>query len=279
MKFTGLFLALMMMASIAFAEQPATVYSRVMSGNVTGMMPETDGLDNVDLQKSANSVLRNAAESITKQLGSCNLSYTVTLNRPSVVGILLKAENASGVLYKGINIDLTTGKELDLTDIFREGNGRKEVTGAYYHALLGEDGLMLCDSAGAAYDRVVPYKDLLPFIRAAAANRILPITKLTNAVEGRVVPVKPGALLAIKLDANRSTGYSWVLHTPDEAAVYEIGRSYIMPMNMDNQVGVQGSEIIFLAVQKTGLSKVTMEYKRGWEMMGVQNFSFDIAAY
>ena len=266
MKFTGLFLALMMMASVAFAEQPATVYSRVMSGSVTGMMPETDGLDNVDLQKSANSVLRNAAESITKQLGSCNLSYTVTLNRPSVVGILLKAENASGVLYKGINIDLTTGRELDLTDIFREGNGRKEVTGAYYHALLGEDGLMLCDSAGASYDRVVPYKDLLPFIRAAAANRILPITKLTNAVEGRVVPVKPGALLAVKLDANRSTGYSWA-------------RSYIMPMNMDNQTGVQGSEIIFLAVQKPGLYKVTMEYKRGWEMMGVQNFSFDIAAY
>ena len=54
MKFTGLFLALMMMASVAFAEQPATVYSRVMSGSVTGMMPETDGLDNVDLQKSAN---------------------------------------------------------------------------------------------------------------------------------------------------------------------------------------------------------------------------------
>ena len=279
MKFTGLFLALMMMASVAFAEQPATVYSRVMSGSVTGMMPETDGLDNVDLQKSANSVLRNAAESITKQLGSCNLSYTVTLNRPSVVGILLKAENASGVLYKGINIDLTTGRELDLTDIFREGNGRKEVTGAYYHALLGEDGLMLCDSAGASYDRVVPYKDLLPFIRAAAANRILPITNLTNAVEDRVVPVKPGALLAVKLDANRSTGYSWALHTPDAAAVYEIGRSYIMPMNMDNQTGVQGSEIIFLAVQKPGLYKVTMEYKRGWEMMGVQNFSFDIAAY
>ena len=125
----------------------------------------------------------------------------------------------------------------------------------------------------------MPYKDLLPFIRAAAANRILPITKLTNAVEGRVVPVKPGALLAVKLDANRSTGYSWALHTPDAAAVYEIGRSYIMPMNMDNQTGVQGSEIIFLAVQKPGLYKVTMEYKRGWEMMGVQNFSFDIAAY
>lgn len=278
MKITGLFLALMMMASVAFAEQPATVYSRVLTGSVTGVMPETDGLDNVDLQKSANSVLRNAADSITKQLGSCNLSYTVTLNRPTVVGILLKAEGASGVLYKGINIDLTTGRELALTDIFREGNGKAEVTGAYYHALLGENGLMLCSSAGAAYDRVVPYKDLLPFIRAAAANRLLPITKLTNAVEGRVVPVKPGALLAIKLDANRSTGYSWGLTSTDAANVYEVGRSYIMPMNMDSQAGVMGSEIIFIAVQNPGDYSVTLEYKRGWEMMGVQSFSFDIAA-
>lgn len=278
MKITGLFLALMMMASVAFADYPATVYSRVLSGSVTGTVPETDGLDNIDLQKSANRVLNDAANSLAKQLGSCNLSYTVTLNRPSVVGILLKAENASGVLYKGINIDLTTGRELALTDIFRDAEGRQAVTGSYYHALLGENGLMLTSAAGSAYDRVVPYKDLLPFIRAAAASRILPVTKMTNAVEGRVVPVKPGALLAIKLDANRSTGYSWQVHTPDAAAVYEVGRSYLMPINMDSQAGVMGSEIIFLAVQKPGNYKVTMEYKRGWEMMGVQNFSFDIAA-
>lgn len=278
MKITGLFLALMMMASVAFADYPATVYSRVLSGSVTGTVPETDGLDNIDLQKSANRVLNDAANSLAKQLGSCNLSYTVTLNRPSVVGILLKAENASGVLYKGINIDLTTGRELALTDIFRDAEGRQAVTGSYYHALLSENGLMLTGAAGAAYDRVVPYKDLLPFIRAAAASRILPVTKMTNAVEGRVVPVKPGALLAIKLDANRSTGYSWQVHTPDAAAVYEVGRSYLMPINMDSQAGVMGSEIIFLAVQKPGNYKVTMEYKRGWEMMGVQNFSFDIAA-
>ena len=52
----------------------------------------------------------------------------------------------------------------------------------------------------------------------------------------------------------------------------------MMPMNMDGQTGVMGSEIIFLAVQNPGNFKVTMEYKRGWEMMGVQQFSFDIAA-
>lgn len=52
MKITGLFLALMMMASVAFADYPATVYSRVLSGSVTGTVPETDGLDNIDLQKA-----------------------------------------------------------------------------------------------------------------------------------------------------------------------------------------------------------------------------------
>ncbi len=278
MKITGVFLALMMMASVAFAQQPATVYSRVVSGSVTGTVPETDGLENVDLQKSANRVLAGAADSITKQLGRCNLSYTVTLNRPSVVGILLKAENASGVLYKGINIDLTTGREMALTDIFRGGETFTNITGPYNDALLYEDGVHLRDAAGAAYTRVVPYKDLLPAIRAAEAVRILPVSFMTRAVEGKLVPVKPGALLAVKLDANRSTGYSWQVHPSDAANVYEIGRSYIMPMNMDSQAGVMGSEIIFLAVQNPGSYKVTMEYKRGWEMMGVQNFSFDIAA-
>ena len=101
---------------------------------------------------------------------------------------------------------------------------------------------------------------------------------MTRAVEDRLVPVKPGAILAIKLDANRSTGYSWQVHPSDAASVFEIGRSYMMPMNMDGQTGVMGSEIIFLAVQNPGNYKVTMEYKRGWEMMGVQQFSFDIVA-
>lgn len=278
MKITGLFLALMMIASVCFAEQPATVYSRVVSGSVSGEIPETDGLDNIDLQKSANRVLSDAANSLAKQLGSCRLSYTVTLNRPSVVGILLKAENGAGVLYKGINIDLTTGRELALTDIFRGGETFTNITGSYNSALLYEDGLHLRDAEGAAYTRIVPYKNLLPAVRAAAAVRILPVMKMTRAVEDRLVPVQPGALLAVQLDANRSTGYSWQVHPSDAASVYEIGRSYIMPINMDSQAGVMGSEIIFLAVQNPGNFKVTMEYKRGWEMMGVQNFSFDIAA-
>lgn len=62
MKITGLFLALMMMASVCFAQQTATVYSRVVTGSVSGVIPETDGIDNISLQKSANRVLNNAAD-------------------------------------------------------------------------------------------------------------------------------------------------------------------------------------------------------------------------
>ena len=104
MKITGLFLALMMMASVCFAQQTATVYSRVVTGSVSGVIPETDGIDNISLQKSANRVLNNAADNLAKQLGSCRLSYTVTLNRPTVVGILLKAENGANTVYKGVNM-------------------------------------------------------------------------------------------------------------------------------------------------------------------------------
>lgn len=278
MKITGLFLALMMMASVCFAQQTATVYSRVVTGSVSGVIPETDGIDNISLQKSANRVLNNAADNLAKQLGSCRLSYTVTLNRPTVVGILLKAENGTSTVYKGVNIDLTTGREMALTEIFRGGETFTNITGPYNDALLYEDGVHFRDAEGAAYTRVMPYKNLLPAIRAAEAVRILPVSFMTRAVEDRLVPVKPGAILAIKLDASRSTGYSWQVHPSDAASVFEIGRSYMMPMNMDGQTGVMGSEIIFLAVQNPGNYKVTMEYKRGWEMMGVQQFSFDIAA-
>lgn len=139
MKITGLFLALMMMASVCFAQQTATVYSRVVTGSVSGVIPETDGIDNISLQKSANRVLNNAADNLAKQLGSCRLSYTVTLNRPTVVGILLKAENGANTVYKGVNIDLTTGREMALTEIFRGGETFTNITGPYNDALLYEE--------------------------------------------------------------------------------------------------------------------------------------------
>lgn len=57
MKITGLFLALMMMASVCFAQQTATVYSRVVTGSVSGVIPETDGIDNISLQKAPTACL------------------------------------------------------------------------------------------------------------------------------------------------------------------------------------------------------------------------------
>ena len=74
-------------------------------------------------------MLNNAADNLAKQLGSCRLSYTVTLNRPTVVGILLKAENGANTVYKGVNIDLTTGREMELTEIFRGGETFTNITG------------------------------------------------------------------------------------------------------------------------------------------------------
>ena len=71
---------------------------------------------------------------------------------------------------------------------------------------------------------------------------------------------------------------SAVLERHMGAAVEGSGHTGIGAQHVDGQTGVMGSEIIFLAVQNPGNFKVTMEYKRGWEMMGVQQFSFDIAA-
>ena len=68
---------------------------------------------------------------------------------------MLKAENGANTVYKGVNIDLTTGREMALTEIFRGGETFTNITGPYNDALLYEDGVHFRDADGAAYTRVM----------------------------------------------------------------------------------------------------------------------------
>ena len=283
MRILGILLCCLILglSTVAFAEQPTTVFSKVVATkNMQGEIPEIDGLRYTNLQKSVNGILNSKVKDLLAQVGgSGTVSYEVTLNRPSLVDILLKATNGGRTAYQAVNLDMTTGNEFSIRDFVGEGNAVHEILGAYEGVLFADNGIYTRTSSGAAYSNFVSYSKLFPLLRTGEAGRLLTVYGLTRAVEDKVVTVKAGELLALQLESNRTTGYSWFVEGNGYAGqFYELGRSYVLPGNAaNNRTGMPGLEIIVFGAQEPGEYKVNMEYKRAWEKgSGFDKFSFTV---
>ena len=283
MRILGILLCCLILglSTVAFAEQPTTVFSKVVATkNMQGEIPEIDGLRYTNLQKSVNGILNSKVKDLLAQVGgSGTVSYEVKLNRPSLVVILLKATNGGRTAYQAVNLDMTTGNEFSIRDFVGEGNAVHEILGAYEGVLFADNGIYTRTSSGAAYSNFVSYSKLFPLLRTGEAGRLLTVYGLTRAVEDKVVTVKAGELLALQLESNRTTGYSWFVEGNGYAGqFYELGRSYVLPGNAaNNRTGMPGLEIIVFGAQEPGEYKVNMEYKRAWEKGGgFDKFSFTV---
>ena len=60
------------------------------------------------------------------------------------------------------------------------------------------------------------------------------------------------------------------------AAVTKVGSSFTIVREEEAMVGAPGTEIIFLNVQEPGTYTVNMEYKRPWEKLSLDKFSFTV---
>ena len=196
MRILGILLCCLILglSTVAFAEQPMTVFSKVVATkNMQGEIPEIDGLRYTNLQKSVNGIVNSKVKDLLAQVGgSGTVSYEVKLNRPSLVGILLKATNGGRTAYQAVNLDMTTGNEFSIRDFVGEGNAVHEILGAYEGVLFADNGIYTRTSSGAAYSNFVSYSKLFPLLRTGEAGRLLTVYGLTRAVEDKVVTVKAG---------------------------------------------------------------------------------------
>lgn len=265
----------LMLTVTAFADQRTTVLSVPESGSY----PYIDGSNDAALEKSANDTLRRYAKDLLKEVGNGGtLSYEVTLNRPSLVSILLKADNGGSAAYRGVNIDLTSGREFSVHDFFIDDADVQAALGSYSDVLFTEDGIATRTSKTGAYSTLVPYSKLLPSMRIGEAGRLLQVVKLTQNAAGKVLTMEKGSLMAIKLDSNPSTGYGWTmqLDKAHEGKLVKVGSSFMMPRAGDQRVGTPGSEITFYAAREAGTYNVTMAYGRPWEKRPVNSFAFTV---
>ncbi len=121
-----------------------------------GTIPMVDGVQDINVQKSINALLNDAAEKLGKDAGGqVKLSYEVTLNRPTMFSVVLQA-SGDKTLYKGFNIDIISDKECDPKDFFylKDDFVKTLDTRSY---VFSEEGLLLASENGAAYSEKLSY--------------------------------------------------------------------------------------------------------------------------
>lgn len=279
-------LLLLLFCLPAYADQPTTVLTQYQNrSSLKVELPVLDGANNAALEKSANAILEKKVADLAKTINNNGqVSYEVKLNRPSLVSVLLKAATSGGkAVYQAVNLDLTTGREFSLDDFIQDGNARKEVLKAGYSGILfADDGIYTRATADGPYTDYVSYGKLMPLMRIGEAGRLVTVWKITEAAAERELTVPSGSLIALKVDANPSTGYTWVSDVSGGTGnLYKIGNSFTIPHDKTgsnvNRPGTPGSEIIVFAAQTKGEYTVNMSYKHAWEKgTGVKNFSFKV---
>ena len=214
-------------------------------------------------------MLRNAADEVADKVGKKGkVTYEVTLNRPSLVSVLLKGSNDKRSYVRAVNIDLTTGREFSLDEFFFGGEEREKLLGKNTeNVLFTESGVAFAEKKGAAYDRVFSYQELLPLSRIGDIGRLITVWKLTENSDGKILALKQGDLFAFKLNANPSTGFQWVHSVSGGPAggIVKAGSSFMISNSQKEQTGTPGLEFQFYAAKLPGTYRLQLSYQRPWE--------------
>lgn len=268
-----------------WADQPTTVLTQwEKDKELTVALPVIDGSSNEILEKAANHALRAAVQQLAKKIdGKGQVTYQVSLNRPSLISILFKAVPANAgtsTYYQALNLDLTSGKTFGLGDFLREGMACREILPAnYYELLFSDQGIYSNDGPGKPYSSFTSYAKLAPLMRISEAGRLVKVWRLTQSCAGRELSIPAGSLFAIKLVSNPSTGNRWSSQiTNGQGNLYQIGRSFTMPLKtIEGTTGSSGMEILVFAAQKPGQYTVQMNYGRNWDKVhDADNFAFQV---
>ncbi len=100
-------------------------------------------------------------------------------------------------------------------------------------------------------------------ILTAACNSSKQVS-LTAAANGSQVDVKVGDQIAITLDGNPSTGYTWEANDMDTTMFEQVGDPAFSSSN-PGLVGSVGSLTITFKALKAGTASLSLVYHRPWE--------------
>ncbi len=101
------------------------------------------------------------------------------------------------------------------------------------------------------------------FFKKVFAVFIAVFTAISSFITGSINIQKHD--LAIKLDSNPSTGYSWVVELDKEGVIKESGSHYADRPHIGNLAGAGGTETFYFDAVSDGKVNITLTYGRHWE--------------
>lgn len=106
-------------------------------------------------------------------------------------------------------------------------------------------------------------QQLLPLISGKAAK-----LQLDDSADGTTQQIKKGEVMAITLESNITTGYSWFAVISNPKVLVQMGEpEYQEPSSSSGTplLGAAGMQTFLLQAAETGTATVTLEYKRSFE--------------
>jgi inhibitor of cysteine peptidase len=104
---------------------------------------------------------------------------------------------------------------------------------------------------------------MLPVISGKVAS-----LNLDASADGSTQQLKMGEVMAITLESNPSTGYSWFATVSDPDILSQMGDpKYLAPTESSDTMvlGASGTETFMFQGTAAGSATITLDYKRGWE--------------
>jgi predicted secreted protein len=101
---------------------------------------------------------------------------------------------------------------------------------------------------------------------------------ITEQTKGEV-SLKMGSMLEVRLEANHTTGYSWVARPVATPVLVMLGTATYQENAAEGKMGAGGGEIWQFKAQKTGKETLQFEYRRPWEknVPAAKTVTFQIA--
>jgi inhibitor of cysteine peptidase len=102
-------------------------------------------------------------------------------------------------------------------------------------------------------------------------------TELVAADNGREIKIGVGETIAVTLDANPTTGYTWQRAPADDGILEQEGEpEYVERTSGQQRVGAGGQQVLRFSAQESGTTELSLEYRRPWEENVEPEASFSV---
>jgi predicted secreted protein len=93
----------------------------------------------------------------------------------------------------------------------------------------------------------------------------VPQPVVRGGMAGGAVSLKVGAVMEVRLDANHTTGYSWIVAPVANPVLMRQGKAEYLDNTAESRVGAGGVEVWRFKAVKAGKQGLQFEYRRPWE--------------